>query len=100
MFIVRNEFIKAIYLSLTFFMSSFFSRQENKLKLLTLEQFLGQCLLLVILFKKNLLKWYFYFIVTNGLFWYIQYSVLIHFIKVDMLFSKVAWQVSILVGKF
>lgn len=33
MFIVLNEFIKAIYLSLTFFMSSFFFPPENKSKL-------------------------------------------------------------------
>lgn len=70
--IVVNEFIKAIYLSLTFFMGSFFPL-ENKSKLTDFgSNFLGNVYCSSSYLRGICINGIF-IMVTNGSFWYIQY---------------------------
>lgn len=68
---VCSTYYEGHYAELIPIMTSFFP-QEKKLKLIILTKFIGQNLLLVILFKKKLFQWYLpYSLLINILLYYI-----------------------------
>lgn len=72
MLIVVNEFIKAIYLSLTFFMSSFFPPRKQIKAYWLWSNFLGNVYCSSSYLRGICINGIF-IMVTNGSFWYIQY---------------------------